>query len=723
MKQFFFAPLLAGPAFIGLLSAQTSLENPDTLLVYNMPTVQILGEKPGLLGSLPGSATFISALKIRAIQPVSGNEVFRTVPGVHVLEEEGIGLRANIGIRGLDPDRSGKILVLEDGIPIALNPFGEPQLYYTPTIDRMKSVEVLKGSGQILFGPQTIGGVVNYITADPPANPAGFIRLNGGEGGYFSLLAGYGATYGNAGFQVNYLRKQADAIGPTHFRLDDISGKLKWQTGKYSSLGMKIGVYRERSNATYVGITQTMYDQGGQDFAVLAPEDWLDVQRISASLAHERKWGRQSSLKTTAFAYTTDRNWQRQEFSYNAAAANQTGVIWGDPSVAGGAIYMRDRNGHRDRQFQVAGIESRLETRFDLGKLDNQLEAGIRYIFERAFEQRVNGTTAGARSGDLINDEIRTGNSFSAWAQEKLFIAEKWTFSFGIRSEVYDYSRHILRENRVDTSILADNRIAKVIPGAGINYRAGDGLTLFTGIHRGFAPPRVADAIASNGTVYNLDPELSWNAEAGLRLHAGEWGKMELTGFNMSFSNQVIPISESSGGAGSGLANGGSTLHRGLESAFEIDFGQFWLGGEKQLVLSGQFTYIDARFNRDRLLGAEKVNIKGNRTPYAPEYFAAAAVQYGALKGFQFRLNGQYTGGQFSDELNTQTPAANGQTGWIPAYFVMDGTVQYAFEKPGLLLSLSVKNLTDERYIVSRRPQGIRVGLPRMVFLGVEYRF
>jgi outer membrane receptor for Fe3+-dicitrate len=41
-------------------------------------------------------------------------------------------------------------------------------MYYTPSIDRMSSVEIVKGSGSILFGPQTIGGVINYITPDPP---------------------------------------------------------------------------------------------------------------------------------------------------------------------------------------------------------------------------------------------------------------------------------------------------------------------------------------------------------------------------------------------------------------------------------------------------------------------------------------------------------------------------------------------------------------------------
>jgi TonB family protein len=92
---------------------------------------------------------------------------------LNVASEDGMGLRLNIGVRGLDPNRSRKVLVLEDGMPVSLNPYGSPELYYTPPIERMDRVEVVRGSGQILWGPQTIGGVINYITRDPPRAPAG----------------------------------------------------------------------------------------------------------------------------------------------------------------------------------------------------------------------------------------------------------------------------------------------------------------------------------------------------------------------------------------------------------------------------------------------------------------------------------------------------------------------------------------------------------------------
>ncbi|MBK8624822.1 MAG: TonB-dependent receptor plug domain-containing protein [Saprospiraceae bacterium] len=108
------------------------------------PEVLITGKNDRIFSKIPGSVSFINTKEIKNINPISGNEVFRRTPGVHVVDEEGAGMRANIGIRGLDPDRSRSVLVLEDGIPVALAPYGEPEMYYTPPIDRMSGIEILK---------------------------------------------------------------------------------------------------------------------------------------------------------------------------------------------------------------------------------------------------------------------------------------------------------------------------------------------------------------------------------------------------------------------------------------------------------------------------------------------------------------------------------------------------------------------------------------------------
>ena len=136
-------------------------------------------------------------------------------------------------------------------------------------------------------------------------------------------------------------------------------------------------------------------------------------------------------------------------------------------------------------------------------------------------------------------------------------------------------------------------------------------------------------------------------------------------------------------------------------------------------------TYVDAFYNEDRFIndGEAVVNIRNNRTPYAPEWLVSGGLSYTAPFGLQARLTANYASEQFADELNTLSPSANGQTGLIDAWFSVDGSLRYTLPKGKCSFFGSVKNLTDERYIVSRRPQGIRVSLPRFITAGVELSF
>jgi Fe(3+) dicitrate transport protein len=708
---------------------------------YPVPTVEILASNDRLFSSVPGSLSLIPARQIQNIQAVSGNEILRQAPGLNVVDEEGLGLRTNIGIRGLDPDRSRTVLMLEDGVPVALAPYGEPEMYYTPAIERMSGVEVLKGSGSILYGPQTIGGVINYQTIDPPQQPEGFFKTIVGNNGYFTGMLGYGTSFGKTGVQINYLRKQADEFGATFLRLNDLTSKMVFQLNDQSSLGVKLGVYNEVSNSTYIGLTQPMYDKGGNDFAQLAPDDRLNIRRYSLSLSHKYQIKKNLRVVTTAYGYTTTRDWMRQDFAYSSfddagnptpLPSNYSGVTWGDSTLEGGAIYMRNSTGNRNRSFEVAGVEPRVHYDFKTGSVAHQLTGGVRFLYERAFEQRVNGTKADAISGTIAEDEIRTGYGYSAFVHDKLQLTRSISFTAGVRMEYFDYERDIRRgkftvngtSSTRDTMVVSGSNVVGIIPGAGFNLNITPQLNLFAGVHRGFAPPRVKDAISSEGEAYELEAELSWNYEAGIRMEPLKWIQVEVTAFMMDFENQVIPVSESSGGTGSGLVNGGRTNHSGVEAGININTREI-RESKYYAELRAGMSYVKSVFAADRFIGGTDngENIKDNFTPYAPEWNANGTLSLHSPFGLSVILTGNYVSDQFTDEINTIEPSNDGRTGLIESRFLFDAGLKYSLPKIKTVFSICMKNVTDERYVTTRRPQGIRVGLPRMVFGGVKVNF
>ncbi len=702
------------------LTISTENTKSDSVKTYDFPQIDVIGKIPSLFNKVPGSAYLITSLHLDRTRPLTGNEIMRKVSGVHVVDEEGLGLRTNIGIRGLDPDRSRTVLMMEDGIPIALAPYGEPEMYYTPSIDRMKRVEVLKGSGSILFGPQTIGGVINYITADPPVDPSASLNLRGGKNGFFTGQISYGSTYGTLGFNVNYLHRRADKIGTTNFEVNDVSAKVRFSTGSNSRIGVKIGIYDEVSNSTYVGLTQSMFDNG-EYYTIIAPFDRFNISRLSASLTHDLFISESTLLRTTVYGYKTKRNWQRQDFSRSPNPSRFTGVVFGDTTIAGGALYMRNSTGNRNRQFEVAGIEPRISFNYNIGNLFNEFEGGVRFLFERAIEQRVNGQTADASDGRVREDEIRTGYAYSAHFLNRIFFTEQISVTPGVRVEQFNYEREIFRLSYRDTSLAANSELFSVVPGIGLNYNFSNNYTLFAGIHRGFAPPRIKDAITNGGVPLQLEAELSWNSELGMRANPLDYFAFEITAYVLDFSNQIIPVSESSGGSGSGFVNGGRTIHRGIETGVRFDIGKI-LNTDFGLQLSSNATFSKSEYNADRFIksGNDLMNIKGYELPYAPKFYLSNTIDLQFQFGLGLSFSGTYVGKQFSDELNTVLPSPSGEIGIIPSHLVFDITGRYSLDQLNSSVYLSVKNLTDERYIASRRPQGIKVGLPRLLTAGIE---
>ena len=151
--------LLALPVVISAQETETTVDEIDT--------VTIIGRVADV-ADVPGSAHVIETEELNALHQSDILKVLRTVPGVYLQEEEGFGLRPNIGIRGSGLDRSARIALLEDGVLIAPAPYAAASAYYFPTQRRMAGIEVLKGPAAVAVGPRTTGGALNMISTPIP---------------------------------------------------------------------------------------------------------------------------------------------------------------------------------------------------------------------------------------------------------------------------------------------------------------------------------------------------------------------------------------------------------------------------------------------------------------------------------------------------------------------------------------------------------------------------
>lgn len=665
--------------------------------------------------NVPGSYDAVDRAELDAAHVLTTHEALRKLPGVHTRDEEGLGLRPNIGVRGLNPTRSTKILLLEDGLPLAYAPYGDNSSYYHPPIERFASIELLKGSSQIAYGPQTLGGVINYLTATPPSGFSGSITASAGDRDFFNGRGRVGTTLGSVGLLLDLGHKQGDgARENTGSELGDASLKLVAALSDRQTLTAKAAFYRERSQLTYSGLTQAEYDADPRQnpFA----NDATDFANLSLSLTHDLVASESLTLSSAIYASDFSRDWWRQSSNSNQRPNDRN-----DPACGGMAnLSTTCGNEGRLRDYRTWGISPRLTFAHDRFGPHSELHAGLRWHEEEQERRQKNGDRPTSRDGILVENNRREARAWSAFVDHR-FAWGDVTITPGIRYESVDYERtNRLAHGGAGASGVGS--VSEVLPGLGAAWQVAASTTLFGGIHRGFSPPRVEDVISNNGDVIELDSELSWNAELGVRSQPLPGFSATATWFRMDYENQIVPATLA-GGVGSTFTNAGETLHQGIEGSLLLEAVPL-LRVEHDLTLRASWTWLPtAEFRgtrRSSVAGFGGVSVSGNRLPYAPETLFTAALGYRHPRGASTMLEAVYTGGQFADDLNSRAPSADGQRGAIPSHWIWNAAATFELPWREAALHVAVKNLADETAIVDRS-RGAIPTMPRTIQAGIRF--
>ncbi len=712
---------------------------PGTIAVEISVNSGSLVGTPGSLSEVPGAVERIDAQTLENARVFNFSEALRKISGVNVRDEEGFGLRPNIGIRGTNPTRSTKVLLLEDGLPLSYAPYGDNSSYYHPPVERYESIEVLKGSGQIMYGPQTIAGVINYITPNPPQKPIFNVKIEGGNQSFFNGGAGFGGTFGKFGLSTNFNHKQGDGSREnTNFKLYDFSSKATYSLNDRNALTAKFTFFREDSNLTYTGATEAEYaaDPRGNIFK----NDYFYGRRFGFSLQHAAVLTSKINLTTNFYSNYFSRDWWRQTSNSNERPFRLRRPNPLDPISDSDCLSLADLNttcGNRGnlRDYLTLGIEPRLNVNFDLGSVRNELNVGFRVHREDQDRIAKYGDLPDSRDGFLAEQNERKALAYSGFVQHR-FIWKDFAFTPGVRMEKIEYERSNFLFNN-GAGVTGKASVTEVVPGFGIAYSGLKNTTIFAGVHRGFAPPRVEDVVTDSGGLRDLNSELSWNYEIGARTRPFRGFELAGTFFRNNYENQIVAASIASG---TQFTNGGETLQQGFEFTGSVDTGTI-LNSPHNFYFRTAYTYLPiAEFRGERLstvTSASILNIycpverrfsssacviTGNRLPYTPKTQVTSSLGYSHPAGIDAFIENVYIDRQFGDDLNAVNPTPNGQIGLIPAQTYWNATANYNVEKWKTTFFVTAKNLFDRTFIVDRA-RGILPSQPRLVQAGVQVRF
>lgn len=655
----------------------------------DLPRMDIVGSEENARSKIPGTVDVMNQKQLELLQPLSIQDALKTVPGINIRGDEGgLGSIPNIGIRGLNPSRSQKVLLLEDGAPIHPSLFISSASYYSPPVDRMSGIEVLKGASGLQYGPSNIGGVINYLTKAPEE---GF-KLSGKAGNYgyqFAQIEAGGKSESNGAIAgINIIKSESDGYQGNGFKMYDILFKGGVAIDQNQWLSLKYTHYDNNINTSYVGLRPNQYD--ARISGNPAPNDYFVTQRNAVDLNHSWELGTGTKLNTLLYWSRLDRDYWRQVISGRTSDKTSFTPCNGNNDCMFG----------RNREFQMLGVDSRMTHAYEAMGMSNEFEFGLRLHTEMQSNQLVASQSL-AKSGRVSGHEENKANSVALFAQNRFLLSKDFAVTPGVRVESYNQSR-----NNVLTEKSGSAKNLETVPQIGASWQLIPELQLYSSVYKGFAPAQLATAISEKGVDQQLDPERSTNFEFGLR-GVNHGFSYDAAIFSMNFSNQIVNQSLA---AGISKANGGKSLHQGMELSLGYGFESGW-------GLSGNLTYIPVA----KFVGNSSMGRDGNRIPYTSELVSNLGVSY-QKNGLNTLVSLNYLSPQFADSANTALPNSIGTLGEIPAITTMNWSANYAINKSLKVFGV-VNNLLNRRYISSRSPDGIFAGAPINFQAGMSYQF
>ena len=699
--------------------------------------VMVIGD-PIELGKIPGSAQLVAGreLEQKKIGFDDVHRFLRHVPGVNIQEEDGYGLRPNIGMRGSGTERTSTITLMEDGVLIAPAPYAAPAAYYFPTPGRMEALEVRKGSSQIKYGPRTNGGALNLISTAIPDS----LRLGGnitlGADSTHKVHANLGDSYRNFGWLAETYQfstdgfKQLDGGGDTGFNLGDYVLKFRLNTGPetpvYQQVEVKLGYTDQRSDETYLGLAEQDFRDNPFRRYAGSQVDVFNSDHKQYQARHLLAFNSRTDLTTTIYRNDFRRNW----YKLNDVNGRSIGDILERPEefptefaivrgadTSSGALRVRANN----RSYYSFGVESILGRRFGTATTQNQFEFGVRYHkdqedrFQHDDRYRMSGgrmiqTQSGAPGSNA--NRLSDANAWAFFVQDEISVG-RWVVTPGLRYENVELIRTDYASadpNRAAPTGVRTNRVDVLIPGVGVAVNLTPAFGIFGGVHKGFAPP-------GPGSTEETEVESSVNYELGVRTQRAAL-RAQLAGFFNDYENLLGRDTLSSGGSGSGLLfNGGKARIFGLESSLQSDLRRIWDAGVS-LPVRFSYTFTRAEFRSSFDSGFEPWGTvtSGDDLPYVPNHQLSMGIGFSRSKwNVDFETN--YVGAM-------RTQAGSGPLRRLfstDARWVLNVTADYGLTE-GTRLFLAVQNLADNEYVVARQPAGARPGLPRTFTAGLRFR-
>jgi len=592
------------------------------------------------------------------------NELVQHIPAVSTRPYNGGEAAApSFSMRGLPDDGLTEYIdILIDGVPASPMPYGWTAPSFFPvTPDRIWAVDYLRGAHQVRYSPNTVGGVLNFLTRPIPPVPSLTTRLTVGTNDYLSaLMEGGGPLSESTSLFGSYVNRNGSGYRDDGgFEQQDASLKFKQVLDERSWIAATAS-WMEDGHQAPGGLTRADFD--ADRFGNARPDNRFDGHREVADVVYHRDGGEGYLEAYTNFSHTK-RHLQAQRPQFGDPT---TFLDWTD-----------------DSYFWQIGVRG--EQDFEFAGMPNTAYAGLRFHREWLPHYKIESMPFGGGPSTTTRDSEFETNTLAFHIDDTIHPTERLAIQAGVRLEwipTTEGSDDIIPFDFEEEFFVA-------LPGIGASYEVSDRAAVFGNWFQGFRAPQVWGYGSVPPTDEQLELELGNSYELGVRARAIQGVSGQVTLWRVDFDNFGVFYTGF-------YENLGRIVTNGIDIEASWELGDTW-ESLRGLVLGGSVTFQDAELRS----GPND----GNEVPYAWESKAAWYARF-TREGWAFFLGGTYVGESYSDDANTATENPDGNLGINPSRVVWDARVSRRFElgeSSTVELAAGATNLFDKEWYVHSR--------------------
>jgi Fe(3+) dicitrate transport protein len=690
-------------------------QQPDSIKVINLNEVRVKDKYPkNEIERLPEiQGVFIYSGKKNEVIKLStldadlstnnARQVFSKVPGVTIWENDGSGIQMGISTRGLSPNRSWEFNVRQNGYDISAEAFGYPEAYYSPPMEAVGSIEVVRGAASLQYGSQ-FGGLLNYvIKKGDPSKPIAFATQQTiGSYGLFNSYNALGGTYKKVSYYGYFHHRNADGWRDnSRYQINTGYASIDYALSSKCTIGLQYTRMDYQSQQPG-GLTNTLLE--GNPRQSFRSRNWLVVPWNVASLSLDYQVNDNAKLSVKLFGTLSERN--------------SVGFIRGIDVRDTFNVLLKSYNPRQvDRDFyRNLGVETRFLTTYGFLGQKSSLATGFRLYNGNTTRKQLGIGTTGNDSDLSIatlsngkewgRDLSYTTDNFAFFAENLFKIGKRWSITPGLRYEFIRSSAKGYINTTLTGSIKEEGRVRSfVLLGLGTEFATTNTTNLYANYSQSYRPVTFSD-LTPSATTDVIDPNLKdangYNVDFGFRGKIKNYLTFDVGGFYLHYGDRIGTIIQNNLPY---RTNIGTSVSKGVETFVEIEPLKLLIENARigYLRLFASYAYIDARYtkwNNPAILADPSKTIAGKRVENAPQHIGRYGITYG-ISNFSATFQLNQVSDVYTDATNTEKPNAAATVGRISGYRVMDVSCTYLFGKQ-FNVKAGINNLSDEKYATRR---------------------